>query len=59
MKFLESRQEAGPKAKKEKTEGATGLGRKTREQIERWNQMTALRFQTGEKTSETPGLPSY
>ena len=27
---------------KEKTEGATGLGRITREQTERWNQMPAL-----------------
>ena len=34
------------KQKKEKTEGSTGLGRMTREQIERWDQMTALRFQT-------------
>ena len=31
--------------KKEMT-GATGPGRITRQQIERWNQMTALRFQT-------------
>ena len=43
-------------SKKEKTEGATGLGRITREEIDRWNQMTALKFQ-GE-TSEAPGLPS-
>ena len=34
---------------KEKTEGATGLGRLTTEQIERCYQMTALRFQTGEE----------
>ena len=27
---------------KGKTEGATGLGRITREQIERWNRMTAM-----------------
>ena len=32
------------------------IGRRTREQIERWNQMTAMRFQ-GE-TSEEPGLSS-
>ena len=37
----------GQKQKREKTEGATGLGRITREQIELWNQMTALGFQTG------------
>ena len=34
-------------AKKDKTERVTGLGRKTREEIVKWNQMTALRFQTG------------
>ena len=34
-------------AEKEKTEGATWLGRIIREQIERWDQVTALRFQTG------------
>ena len=33
--------------KKDKTERVTGLGRKTREEIVKWNQMTALRFQTG------------
>ena len=34
-------------AEKDKTERVTGLGRKTREEIVKWNQMTALRFQTG------------
>ena len=33
----------GQKQKK-KVEGATGLGRITREQVEKWNQMTALGF---------------
>ena len=33
--------------KKDKTERLTGLGRRTREEIAKWNQMTALRFQTG------------
>ena len=33
--------------KKDKTERVTGLGRRTREEIVKWNQMTALRFQTG------------
>ena len=33
--------------KKEKTERAIGVGRKTREEILKWNQMTVLRFQTG------------
>ena len=34
--------------KKDKTERAKGLGRKTREETGKGNQMTALRFQTGE-----------
>ena len=29
-----------------KTERATGVGRRTREVIEKWNQITALGFQT-------------
>ena len=33
--------------KKEKTEGATGLGRVTKKQIEKWNKMTAPIFLTG------------
>ena len=35
-----------------------GLGRRTREEIAKWNQMAALRFQTGGETSDIPGLPS-
>ena len=48
------------KSRKGKTKGATGLARITREQIERWNPMTALSFQTGRRlrTPETPRLPS-
>ena len=35
------------------------VGRRTREEIVKWNQMTALRFHTGEgETSDIPGLPS-
>ena len=34
-------------AEKDKTERGTGLGRRTREEIAKWNQMTALRFQRG------------
>ena len=34
-------------AEKEKTERIKGLGRRTREEIAKWNQMTALRVQTG------------
>ena len=57
--FLEIIQENGPAdRKKNNTERVIGLGRKTREEIEQWNQMTALRFQTGEETSDIPGLPS-
>ena len=35
-----------------------GLGRRTKEAIVKWNQMTALRFQTQGETSDIPGLPS-
>ena len=45
-------------AEKDKIERVTGLGRRTREEIAKWNQMTALRFQTGGETSDIPGLPS-
>ena len=44
----------GHKHKKEKTEGATGLCRITREQTESWNQMTVLRFQTGGRLQKNP-----
>ena len=33
--------------KNDKTARVTGLGRKTAEEIAKWNQMTALRFPTG------------
>ena len=46
--FLEKVQENGPAGrKKDKTERIILLGRRTREEIVKWNQMTALRFQTG------------
>ena len=35
------------KKKRDKTERVTGLSRRTRVEIVKWNQMTALRFQTG------------
>ena len=56
-KFLEST--LGQKQKKEKTEGATGLDRITRKQVESWNQMTALRFRAGEdiRTARPPFGP--
>ena len=39
---------------KDKTERVAGLGRRTREEIAKWNQMTALRFQTGERHQTSP-----
>ena len=41
-------------AEKDKIERVTGLGRKTREEIAKWNQMTALRFQTGGRHQTSP-----
>ena len=43
---------------KDKTERVTGLGKTTREEIGKWNQMTALRFLTEGGTSDIRGLPS-
>ena len=39
---------------KDKTERVTGLGRRTREEIEMWNQMTAFRFQTERRHQTSP-----
>ena len=36
----------------------TGVNRGTREEKIKWNQMTALRFQTRGETSDIPDLPS-
>ena len=41
------------KTKTKKTERVTGLGR-TREETVKWNQMTALRFQTGRRHQTSP-----
>ena len=41
-------------AEKDKTERVTGLGRRTREKIAKWNQMTGLRFQTGGRHQTSP-----
>ena len=38
----------GQQAENDKTERVTGLGRRTREEIAKWNQMTTQRFQTGD-----------
>ena len=40
--------------KKDKTERVTGLGRRTREEIVKWNQMIALIFRTGERRQTSP-----
>ena len=54
--FSEKSQENWPAGrKKDRTESATGHGRGTREEIVKWNQMTALKFQRGE-TSDIPSL---
>ena len=44
----------GQQAQNDKTERVTGLGRRTSEEIAKWNQMTALRFQTGERHQTSP-----
>ena len=44
----------GQQAQNDKTERVTGLGRRTREEIAKWNQMTALRFQTGGRHQISP-----
>ena len=56
--FLEKVQENRPAGrKKDNTERAKGLGRKTREEIVKWNQMTAPRFQIGGRGVETSDIP--
>ena len=53
--FLEKVRENGPAGRrKDKTERATGLGRRTREEIAKWNQIRALRFQTGGRHQTSP-----
>ena len=42
---------------KDKTERVTELGRRTREEIAKQNQMTALRFQTGGRNQTSPASP--
>ena len=46
----------GIKRKNDKTDRARGLGKKTRQETEKGNQMTALRFQTGGEP-QTPRPP--
>ena len=47
-------QENGPTGRKKKKERVTGLCRRTRKEIVKWNQMTALRFQTGGRYQTPP-----
>ena len=49
-----SLEERASRQKKNKTERVTGLGRRTREEPAKRNQMTALRFQTGERHQTSP-----
>ena len=52
-------QENGPKVEKEKTERATGLGRRTkRGDLEKWDQTGSLEILDWGEPSENPGLPS-
>ena len=44
----------GQQAEKDQTERITGLGRRTREEIAKWNQMIALRFQRGGRHQTSP-----
>ena len=57
--FLEKKfRRKGQQAENDKTERVTGLGRRTREEIAKWNQMTALRFQTvGRHQTSPASLP--
>ena len=52
--FLEKFKRKGQQAENDKTERVTGLGRRTREEIAMWNQLTALRFQTGGRHQTSP-----
>ena len=59
MEKVQENGSAGRQKKEEKkTERVAGGGRETRQEIVKWNQMTALRFQTEGETSDIPGLPS-
>ena len=52
--FLKKFRRKGQQAENDKTERVTGLGRRTREELAKWNQMTALRFQTGGRHQTSP-----
>ena len=46
----------GQQAEQDETERVTGQGRKTRQKIAKWNQMTALRFKTGGRHQTSPAF---
>ena len=46
----------GQQKKKDKAERVTGLGSRTREEIAKRNQMTALRFRTGGRHQASPAF---
>ena len=52
--FWKKFREKDQQAEKDKTERVTALGRRTREETEKWNQTTALRFQTGGRHQTSP-----
>ena len=54
--FLEKCQENGPVGRKKKTERATGVGRRTREEIVKGNQIATPRLQTGGDISLSSGF---
>ena len=51
-------QENGPKAERDQTERATGLGRRIKEEIyiEKWDQTESPEIPDRGKTSEIPGM---
>ena len=49
-----SLEKKGQQAENDKTERVTGLGRRTREEIAKRNQMTALKFQAGGRHQTSP-----
>ena len=48
----------GQQAENDKTERVTGLGRRTREEIAKWNQNDSHEIPDRGETSDIPGLPS-
>ena len=52
--FLKKFRRKDQQAEEDKIERVTGLGRRTREDVATWNQMTALRYQTGGRHQTSP-----